>query len=356
MKKLTLHASLALLAGIACRVGAVVKDPSLQSIYVGGWGDWQYVYEPRRLDVPIAARVEHAHGIAVQDDGTIIVTYKDAVDDSKCLLRWRNCTTSCTTAELLGPGRALCQGVPHGLRAAVEDDGMSVLYHANNEQALYKTSMEGDIIWSQRGQPNSTYTADFKPTWFAAQPGSPWLYMADGYGSSRILVYDRKSGQYTGHVFGGIGTDHGQFQTCHAITWDPRSQEMVVCDRENHRLEYFQVQPSNPATFEYSHTVSFYPLLQRPCNIRIRSHDGMAIVPGLEGTVGILNQDNDLISLINVTAVLGDRGFLHPHDAHFMPGLSGDFVLATWNPGRIGYFRRIQPGDPTMASPIGRNQ
>ena len=49
-----------------------------------------------------------------------------------------------------------------------------------------------------------------------------------------------------------------------------------------------------------------------------------------------------LVSVLNISAVLGaSHGFLHPHDAHFVPGSSGDFILVTWNPGRIGYFRRI---------------
>ena len=61
--------------------------------------------------------------------------------------------------------------------------------------------------------------------------------------------------------------------------------------------------------------------------------------------VGIVDSQNNLMSVINITDVLGDRGFLHPHDAHFVPDDSGDFVLVTWNPGRIGYFRRLQDYD-----------
>ena len=46
------------------------------------------------------------------------------------------------------------------------------------------------------------------------------------------------------------------------------------------------------------------------------------------------------ISQIDVNALLGTKGtkagFDHPHDAIFLP--NGDFVVATWSPGRIGYF------------------
>ena len=70
----------------------------------------------------------------------------------------------------------------------------------------------------------------------------------------------------------------------------------------------------------------------------------MGILASLEGTVGIVNSNNELVSVLNITDTLGHFGFLHPHDAHFLPNNSnsnGDFVLVTWNPGRIGYFRRV---------------
>jgi hypothetical protein len=67
----------------------------------------------------------------------------------------------------------------------------------------------------------------------------------------------------------------------------------------------------------------------------------MGIIASLEGMVGIVNAKNDLVSVLNITDKLGHLGFLHPHDAHVLSNNSGDFVLVTWNPGRIGYFRRI---------------
>ena len=120
---------------------------------------------------------------------------------------------------------------------------------------------------------------------------------------------------------------------------------MVVCDRENHRLEYFDIMGNNQSlgrhepTFIYQGTTSF-PELKRPCNFRLHA-SGVAIVPTLEGMVGILDASNNLLSLINISDTLGDEGFLHPHDAHFLPS-SYDFVLVTWNPGRVGFFRRMK--------------
>mmetsp|Transcript_26034 Transcript_26034/g.57348 ORF Transcript_26034/g.57348 Transcript_26034/m.57348 type:complete len:169 (+) Transcript_26034:2-508(+) len=134
---------------------------------------------------------------------------------------------------------------------------------------------------------------------------------------------------------------------------------MVVCDRENHRLEYFRIDPSDPSVFAYTRTVSFDPLLRRPCNLRTKQQHSddnegnslaSAIVPFLEGSVGILDHGNNLVDVVNITATLGHLGFLHPHDAHFVPGTKGDFVVATWNPGRIGYFRRVEAAVTTTAT------
>jgi len=355
----------------------------LSPLLVAGWGKNRYVYEPSLLPLPLQANIEHAHAIVVDrtDNDSIIITYKDKVDSSRCLLRWRNVTE---TGELIGPKNGndvLCKGVPHGLITSVEDiqpresnndtspsyeSSIGVLYHANNEQALRKTTTEGDIIWAVDGKLEQQTTShkvldrrlqidvrnntnnrnedndSYRPTWFASPPESPYIYLADGYGSSKIYVLNKFHGNYTGYSFGGYGTDHGKFQTCHSISYDPRfSNELVVCDRENHRLEYFKIDPHDPSIFEYIRTVSFDPLLRRPCNLRVLPENGQAIVPFLEGSVGILDHNNALVDVINITATLGQRGFLHPHDAHFVPGTAGDFVVVTWNPGRIGYFRRV---------------
>ena len=354
-----------------------VWTPPSSRIFITGWSKSIYVYEPSFLPIPSRAKIEHAHAIVVDenDNGAIIITYKDESNSSNCLLRWRNVTE---VAELIGPGSkggenddALCKGTPHGLITAVEDippiinsdvwssrnesSSIGVLYHANNEQALRKTNMDGDIIWTVDGKldqiatqntirrNNSTVNDDdpYSPTWFASQPGSPYIYLADGYGSSKIYVLNRFYGNYTGHSFGGYGTEHGKFQTCHSVAYDRRFDQMVVCDRENHRLEYFRIDADDPSVFDYVRTVSFDPLLRRPCNIRVRQEDGYAIVPFLEGSVGVLDRENNLVDVINITATLGHKGFLHPHDAHFVEGTSGDFVVVTWNPGRIGYFRRV---------------
>ena len=35
------------------------------------------------------------------------------------------------------------------------------------------------------------------------------------------------------------------------------------------------------------------------------------------------------------------QGFKHPHDAIWLA--NGDIAVCTWNPGRLGYWRRLAP-------------
>jgi len=122
---------------------------------------------------------------------------------------------------------------------------------------------------------------------------------------------------------------------------------MVVSDRENHRLEYFDVDPSDPSKFEYSST-SIVDGLQRPCNTRFL--DEHMVVAALEGPVLILDVDNSVLSSVDIAGLLGAQGHKHPHDAMLMP--NGDLIVATWNPGRMSYWRRLQREDEALSCEV----
>ena len=183
----------------------------------------------------------------LDSDGNIYLTYFDSADPGRCLLRW-TAADGYKNYEVLGHGSELCasgdhSNGPHGLRIAKEADG-TFFYHANNNQALFKTTLEGKVLWSVYGPPktgpdlNESKMEDahsrkpgtcvhgkYCPTWFGQQPGSENIYMADGYGSDEIHLFTRH-GKYTGHTVGGTskGTPpqkapHGKFNIPHSISW-----------------------------------------------------------------------------------------------------------------------------------------
>ena len=139
----------------------------------------------------------------------------------------------------------------------------------------------------------------------------------------------------------------------HGCTYDPRNttspNTIIVSDRRNMRFEFFHYDPESYDTFEWYHTVDMAPSLgpgTLPCNMRMYpEQDGRAIVPDLAGPVAVLNNKHEVISVVNVSVLLATEQHKHPHDAIFLP--NGDFIVATWNPGRIGYFARLGQLPPT---------
>jgi hypothetical protein len=275
----------------------------------------------------------------------------DAKTDKNCLIRWK---PDGTAAEFMtGGGDALCSGTPHGLKITNEN-GKVFLYHANNNQKLTKTTLDGTIVWQTNGNFGQDPKLPYRPTWFATPPDSKFAYLCDGYGSNNVYAFDGTDGQYQNKSWGGKssvkgpGAEHGKFQTNHGCTYDDRDGEtphqIVVSDRANSRFEYFNYDPATPNKFEYAgRTKNLIPEMgpkTLPCNIRFYpKQDNRAIVPDLSGPVAVLDKDNTVISVVNVSVLLKDLQHLHPHDAIFLP--NGDMVVATWAPGRISYWKHL---------------
>lgn len=314
--------------------------PSKAADIIGGQGQFRYQYDPTKLVMPEGTQVQDAHGFAIDAEGNIFHTYVPNATDKGCLVRF---APDGTGGVVVPMDPKLCKGTPHGLRLSVEGSD-TFLYHANNGQALHKTTLEGTEVWSSLGPPNNdSKFLPYAPTWFATPPGA-FAYMADGYGSNFIHVYT-KDGKYTGRSFGGTGTELGKFKTCHSINFDPRVGKLIVTDRENHRHQYFDYDAEAGDLFRFSSNFTVEGL-QRPCNIRFDFGAGFAVVPALEGPVGIVDKDNRLVSTIDVAGLLGAQGHLHPHDATLLP--NGDLIVCTWAPGRLSYWRRLPSIEDTV--------
>lgn len=335
------------LDGLCCPVadGTRLACCDAEPALIGGQDPWRYYYEPTKLVMPEGADPPYSHGLEVDAAGNLYLTYFDSADSDRCLVRWSP-ADSYRMPTVIGHGSEFCRhgdrfNGPHGLRIAEEADG-TFFYHANNNRALFKTTLDGELVWSVYGANTSTIGClhgTYCPTWFGLVPGADHVYMADGYGASEVHVYT-KDGVHTGHTFGGHGKEHGQFRIPHAVGWDPRRKQVVVSDRSNHRLEYFNVDPADPSRFEYDSTTTVEGMGQ-VCNARFLGDN--VVVPTLEGFVFVLDKDNRNVSTIDVKSLLGGLGDNHPHDAIFMP--NGDIAVATWNPGRISYWSRLPSRD-----------
>ncbi len=305
---------------------APAADPGTEAALTSGRGEFQFQYVPEKLLLPAGVKMKHGHGLCHDTEGNIYFTYEpETVDEhTRGLVRF---APDGTGATLLGSSNALAHGVPHGLNIHAEKDGRLVLYHANNDATVHKTTLTGEILWTQKW---TAQMGNYKPTDATVAPGTERLVVADGYGSSMIHVLKTSDGVYAGKSWGGLGAGHGELNCPHGITFDPRRKLLLTADRGNKRLEYFTVNGAYHSTIEA-------PEITAPCNADIRGD--YVLVPDLDGPIIILDKDNKVVSVIEQAKLLGARGFRHPHDAIWLP--NGDIAVCTWNPGRIAYWRRL---------------
>jgi hypothetical protein len=293
---------------------------------VSGTSPFKYEYVAEKLVLPPEVQMKNGHGLCRDTDGIIYFTFEpEKVEDAtRSLVRF---TPDGLGATLLGADNALAHGVPHGLNIHIDKDGKPVLYHANNAATVHKTTLDGQVLWTQQWSPQM---GNYKPTDATVPPESERVFVADGYGSSMIHALRTSDGVYAGKSWGGLGAEHGELNCPHGITYDPRRQLLLTADRGNKRLEYFHLNGLYNSTIEAKEITA-------PCNADIMGD--YVLVPDLNGPMVILDKNNQVVSVIEVDKLLGSRGFKHPHDAIWLA--NGDIAVCTWNPGRLGYWRRL---------------
>ena len=226
------------------------------------------------------------------------------------------------------------KGGLHGM-TLVSEGGEEFLYLAHTgRHEVAKATLEGRILWTM-GYPKSSglYKGSDKylPTSVAIAPNGD-IFVADGYGMSWIHQFS-KDRKYV-RSFGGPGTEPGKLRTPHGLLMDTRADPvtLLVADRENHRLQRFDLKGKHLEVIE--------GMFRRPCNIALNGTD--LAVPDLAGRVTILNDKNELV------VHLGDQPdpkkrarndvpksqwapgvFLSPHGAAFDG--AGNLYVLDWN-------------------------
>ena len=299
---------------------------------ISGSGSFRYEFLPDKLPLPAVVRMKHGHGLCHDAAGNIYFTYEPVKveTDTRCLVRF---DPEGVNPQLLGSDNALAFGAPHGLNIHVDAQGRAHLYHANNDATVHRTTLDGVIEWTRKWP---DFMGKYKPTDAVVTPDGKRVLVADGYGSSMVHALKTSDGVYDGKSWGGTGKAHGELNCPHGITYDPRRELLLIADRGNKRLEYY-----TPAGLYHS-TVEVTEI-KAPCNADVRGD--FVLVPNLDGPLVVLDKDNHTVSVIEVGKLLGEYGFKHPHDAIWLP--NGDIVVCTWNPGRLGYWKRL----PASLSP-----
>jgi DNA-binding beta-propeller fold protein YncE len=125
--------------------------------------------------------------------------------------------------------------IPHSIRIDPQGNVWTV---DSSSSKVYKLSSKGEKLMTIEvgGQPNNG--SSFNGATDIAFAPNGHLYISDGYGNARVLVYTA-DGQRL-REWGSPGTGPGQFQQPHGIAIDDQGI-VYVADRKNGRLQRFDL-------------------------------------------------------------------------------------------------------------------
>jgi hypothetical protein len=332
----TPRTSLALLLGL-CVLAACAGTPPADPSWVRlGAGEQRYAWVPNWLEVPGGGDLGNTHGeIVVDADGLLHLN----TDTARAIMVYRQ-----DGSFVRAWGEEFANGL-HGMTLAWEGDRQVLWFTHFNRHEVVKASLDGEVLW-RGGAPMQSGVYEnpeqFRPTSVAVAPDGR-VFVADGYGRN-VVHRLAPDGTWLGS-FGGHGSEPGQFATPHGIHVDTRGEvpEVIVADRENHRLQRFDLEGNSLGVIE--------GMLRRPC--KIQQHGQFLVVPDLAGRVTVLDGNNLLVTQLGdnpdpaLRAVNGvprekwnDGEFLAPHSAAWDG--DGNLYVMDWNAhGRITKLQRL---------------
>lgn len=241
-------------------------------------------------------------------------------------------------------------GTAHGFDLIVED-GREVFYITDMARGLFKTTLDGKVIWHVAKPPfyDDKPKLKYTPTNVAVAPNGD-VYFADGYGSWYIHHYD-KNGNYK-KTFGGPGDAPTATIHPHGLYVDPRGKEplVVVAENDPHGRKPGKLHAFNLDCEHHSYL---------PTKVRSPRHfdrqGDLVVIPDLDAVVTLIDRDNKIITQLGdgFTTFEEVRSlrtksrdhftpgkFVCPHDAAF--DADGSIFISEWvNVGRVTKLQKI---------------
>ncbi len=308
---------------------------------VFGRGEHTCEVVPGWCKLPEGRKFGNTHGVAEDAQGRILIHNQSPTGDVTCVF-------DADGRFIKSWGKDLAPGA-HGMTLHREGGTEYLYLAATSLHAIYKATLDGEIVWKKGAPPLADVYADeakYVPTNIALAPNGDF-YVADGYGQHYVHQYSAK-GDYI-RSWGGLGTEPGKMNCPHGIWVDTRGEQplVVVADRANVRLQYF--------TLDGKHVRFVSNDLRYPCHFRIRGSD--MLIPDLHSRVTIFDKDNKAVAQLGIGA--GDREwtkpqgypnvpherrevgrFIAPHDACW--DSKGNMYVVEWVPdGRVTKLRRV---------------
>ena len=233
----------------------------------------------------------------------------------------------------------------HGLTLKNEG-GTDYLYITDTElQQVIKTTLKGRVILrihNPHRKDEQGNNRPFLPTETAiAENGD--IYIADGYGSQFVYVYDQH-GKFK-FEFGGHGDRDDQFYNAHGIAIDKRGGDpkILVTAREKNQLKYFGMDGKYLSTIKLPGAYICRPIIHGD-NVFLATIWSGPDKANNSGFISILDKDNQMISAPGGVSPKYSEGqlspmhqvltlFKHPHDV--CVDRDENLYIPQWNAGKV---------------------
>jgi len=146
----------------------------------------------------------------------------------------------------------------------------------------------GQPDWNRKQEPVPRASGPFNmPTDLSIAPNGD-LYISDGYANARVHVFSPDGGlKFSWGQPGKFGP--GEFYTPHGIWVDNVNERVYVADRENDRIQIFDLQ---------GNILDVWNGFRRPCTVHI-DEDGTLFVPELRAFVTICDKDGKVFTRLD---------------------------------------------------------
>ena len=230
--------------------------------------------------VPADITLGYTHGVVVDKQGLVhifnqsphaVLTFEP---DGKFVSAWDEFPSD----RFLGA---------HGM-TLVEEDGQELLWLTDQKSCeVVKTTLSGETVLSIARPQSYDPDQGYSPTWVAQAPDGR-IYVADGYGSSWVSVYD-KAGKFLSSFNGSEGG--GKFACPHGVWIGVREAAtgltepvLYVTDRGNSRVQVYDLDANFIKSYYQDHPCCFS---QGP--------GGLMLVPDLYAFINIYDENDDLV-------------------------------------------------------------
>ena len=325
------------------------EDKSGKRPPIIGEGEFQYEWISDWGELPSNIKYGNCHALAEDSQGNIYVlhTVHPSSPNGDALVVFD------PKGKFVRSWGWQFRGGAHGLLLRKEGNTEYVYISDSQHRIVSKRTLKGEEVWTLG------YPSEAKP--YAGNPGIPYrptnvaiapdggIYVADGYGSSYINVYDKDTRYQStfGGTGGGTGKELGALNTPHDLLVDTRGETpvLMVTDRTNSRLQRFQLD---------GQAIDILDGFIRPCFLYERK--GFVVVADLGSRVTILDRQNKVVAQLGEGKYTDDERrrlrasvardafeagkFIAPHSAIF-DHAGNIFVAEYLEIGRITKLRKV---------------